>query len=149
VAKTITFIVRGTPIPKGRGRASLAGKAGDNQAQGIYVHTPQKTKNYEHNVKSAAKAAYKGELITGAISVSCEFRMPIPESWAAGKKAAAAGGMIYHTSKPDRDNLEKAVFDACNGTIWKDDSQVVAGEPTKIYHYEPCAIVTIECLEDF
>jgi Holliday junction resolvase RusA-like endonuclease len=40
----------------------------------------------------------------------------------------------FHTSKPDRDNLDKAILDAItNAGIWKDDAQVCAGTLTKAY----------------
>jgi len=40
----------------------------------------------------------------------------------------------FHTSKPDRDNLDKAILDALtNAGIWKDDAQVCAGIITKSY----------------
>lgn len=38
-----------------------------------------------------------------------------------------------HTSKPDADNILKAIKDAGNGIVWKDDSQVVPIGPIKLY----------------
>jgi Holliday junction resolvase RusA-like endonuclease len=29
-----------------------------------------------------------------------------------------------HTKKPDEDNLKKAVYDALNKMLWRDDSQI-------------------------
>lgn len=144
--KSTVFIVRGEPIPKARPKSALG--RDETGVVGIMTRTPGKTKRYEQDVKTAAKAAHKGkELFAGAIAVACEFRMPIPASWPDGKKAAAASGMIQHVSKPDLDNLIKAVCDACNGTIWKDDCVIVDLHPTKAYSYEPCAIVTVEALD--
>ena len=37
----------------------------------------------------------------------------------------------FHSSKPDRDNLDKAVMDALKGLAWIDDSQVCQGEIQK------------------
>jgi Holliday junction resolvase RusA-like endonuclease len=140
------FIVRGAPTPKARPRSAIGRDS--TGVVGIMVRTPGKTKRYEQDVATAAKAAHGSKpLFIGAISVSCEFRMPITESWPEGKRMAAAGGLIHHISKPDKDNLEKAVFDACNGVIWKDDCQIVAGTFSKVYSLEPCAIVTVESLE--
>lgn len=34
---------------------------------------------------------------------------------------------------PDVDNLDKAVYDALKGIIWKDDTQIVAGSHEKFY----------------
>lgn len=36
-----------------------------------------------------------------------------------------------HTSKPDKDNVEKAVLDALTGIAWKDDAAVAQGETSK------------------
>lgn len=36
-----------------------------------------------------------------------------------------------HTTKPDRDNVEKAIYDALTGLVWRDDSQVCAGSIEK------------------
>lgn len=145
IASTI-FIVRGNPAPKGRARSSLARDS--DGIVGIRHRTPDKTRRYEHDVLSAALKAHGNKpMFTGAIQVDTEFRMEIPKSWPAGKKAAAASEIIYHTSKPDKDNLEKAVFDACNGKIWRDDCLIVAGRFRKFYSFEPCAIVTVTALE--
>ena len=138
-----TFVVMGNPVSKGRARAALAGVHGGTQAQGIFHHTPEKTRRFEHEVKQTAKRAHGARpLFRGALRLSLEFRMPIPASWPEGKKAAAAQGLIYHTSKPDLDNLEKAVKDACNNVVWTDDCVVV-----EEYHYEPCTLVTVETLD--
>ena len=41
---------------------------------------------------------------------------------------------IPHTSKPDKDNLEKVVMDALTGIgVWNDDSQVYGGRTAKFW----------------
>ena len=39
----------------------------------------------------------------------------------------------YPTTKPDLDKLNRAVGDALTGIVWKDDSQVVNLESSKLY----------------
>lgn len=36
-------------------------------------------------------------------------------------------GRMLHTVKPDRDNLAKAVQDALNGIVYRDDAQICDG----------------------
>ena len=35
--------------------------------------------------------------------------------------------------RPDIDNFVKAIFDLCNGTVWKDDSQIIYMEANKAW----------------
>jgi Holliday junction resolvase RusA-like endonuclease len=35
------------------------------------------------------------------------------------------GGLLYKKTKPDLDNLQKNLFDACKGVVFLDDSQIV------------------------
>lgn len=53
---------------------------------------------------------------------------------------------LKHTSKPDLDNLEKAVKDAMKGIVWHDDSQVYKVDKEKLYTGEqqsPRALITV------
>lgn len=50
-----------------------------------------------------------------------------PASWTKALKLAAAGGLLYHVSKPDKDNVEKLIVDALNGWAFADDSQIQGG----------------------
>ncbi len=67
----------------------------------------------------------------GPIRVDIKFLFPRPKRLMRAKDDA---GRILHTSKPDRDNCEKAVLD-CFTTLglWRDDGQVCAGEIEKFY----------------
>lgn len=53
--------------------------------------------------------------------------MPIPESWPQARAAAAKSAP--HTTKPDRDNIDKAVLDS----LFRSDSHVYAGHLRKLY----------------
>ena len=56
-----------------------------------------------------------------AIRIDWVAYLPIPKSWSKKKKEETMGGL--HRSKPDRDNIDKAILDA----ILKDDSLVAQG----------------------
>ena len=70
--------------------------------------------------------------------------MPIPKSWTKARRQDAQQFDRWHTSKPDVDNLAKAVLDALNGILYEDDSQVVMLAVTKQYaKEEPGTMVTL------
>lgn len=49
-----------------------------------------------------------------------------------------------HASKPDFDNLEKAVCDALSGSAWRDDAQIFDCHTIKRYGEKPGVLITIE-----
>ena len=54
-----------------------------------------------------------------------------------GKSKFIPAGPVLHTSKPDRDNAEKAVLDALTDVgLWRDDSLVCDGWAAKRYASE-------------
>lgn len=60
------------------------------------------------------------------------FVLPMPPSWSKKKKAEMDGKP--HLSKPDRDNIEKAVLDA----MFEDDAHIWDLHTQKIWGYEGC-----------
>ena len=57
-------------------------------------------------------------------------------------------GQKYKITQPDRDNLEKAVFDAMNKVIYKDDAQICDGRTRKFWGGEAQIIIKIEAIND-
>lgn len=90
---------------------------------------------YKQELSLRATAQFKSTIITGPVRLNIVFRMPMPESWTGAKKKRMNGQP--HTTKPDRDNLEKGVCDSLNKIIWKDDGQVFDGSTSKYYSFEP------------
>ena len=67
--------------------------------------------------------------MAGLLRVDIDFYFARPQRLLGSKHAA---GPIRKGSKPDRDNLDKAVLDALTKAgLWEDDDQVCAGEPCK------------------
>ena len=64
------------------------------------------------------------------------FVMPIPKSWAKKKKDFLKGQP--HQQVPDKDNLEKALLDACYGQ----DCRVWDGRCSKIWGDEGMIVIT-------
>ena len=98
------------------------------------MYTPAKTASYENKVALSyvarnpdAKPFEAGVPLT----VTMVAIFAIPASWSKRRKAAA----MWHTGKPDADNLVKCM-DALNGIAWHDDSQVVDVRCLKRYDVE-------------
>ena len=145
--RKIEFFVPGTPVGKGRPRAARRGA-------GVVMFTPEKTADYEALVSATAAAALAGamriigtsQLLDGPLEAVLEMRFPAPASWSKAKRTRALAGIEWHTSKPDADNVAKAVLDACNGVVFRDDSQIVILIATKAFSEEPGVRVVIrEC----
>lgn len=110
----MTITIYESPRPKGRPRFTRQGHA----------YTPQDTRAYEMLIRRYVRESVKSPL-RGEISVAIIFYMPIPKSWSKAKKQAAELLQIRPTTKPDIDNLVKAVLDAINGIAYEDDRQIV------------------------
>lgn len=126
----------GVPVGKGRPRAVRRGA-------GVGVFTPQKTRDYEANLRAAAQAAMNGEPPTLAmLSVVITAYMPIPASMPKRLRAGIPTGDVRPAKKPDIDNLVK-VLDALNEVVWKDDSQIVECQVAKFYDERPRFVIAV------
>lgn len=128
----IRFEVPGLPIAKARARVTRKG----------FSYTPKKTADYEALVAMAARDAL-AEPMDGPVTVSVCFYMPIPASWSKKKQAAARSGDLRPTSRPDLDNMLKAITDSLNTIAYKDDSQIVSVSSAKRYADVPRADVML------
>ncbi|ALV06684.1 RusA family crossover junction endodeoxyribonuclease [Roseateles depolymerans] len=128
----VTFVVPGQP--QGKGRAKIVKIGGFSR-----MATPAKTVAYEGLVAHAAQMALAGRpLLQGPVHVRLAVECQVPGSWSQKKQRAAINGEVMPTTKPDIDNVIKAVFDGCNGVLWKDDVQVVQVTVVKQYSATPC-----------
>lgn len=135
--KTLCFSIPGEPCAKGRPRiAVIAGHA--------RAYTPAKTANYEGVVATFALAAkaesnWDEEAANGPIRVmvSAMFSRPkrlLERSRKTNELRHASEGRMLHASRPDLDNVVKAVLDGLNRCgIWRDDSQVCCIDASKWY----------------
>lgn len=131
---SLSFFVPGAPVPQARPRVARNG--------GVYE--PPKCTEYKFLVREIAKAKMaKMRLppMQGEITCKIEFHMPIPASWPKYRKETAKGSP--HISRPDIDNLQKAVLDALNGIVYADDGQVFSVEICKRYSDSPGTVILI------
>lgn len=123
----LTFTVDGVPVPKGRPRFSKRGKF-------VQTYTPQKTKDYEGVVRSAAQEAMgSSDPLQTALKVYLYIRLPVPASYSKKLTQACLDGTEKPKKKPDWDNVAKAVTDAMNGIVYVDDCQIVDAHVRKRY----------------
>lgn len=131
----LTITIPGTPVGKGRARATLGGR----------MYTPAKTANTEAFVKLCAVQSLPQEwqIAVEPLFVAVEAVCDVPASWSKKKRETALSGVSRPTGKPDLDNIAKLYCDALNGIVWKDDSQIVNMQLTKRYGPEPKTIITV------
>lgn len=155
----IRFSMVGDPRGKGRPRATIRGAHAS-------VYTDDATRKYEASITALARQAMGDRPpLEGPLHVALRFRMPIPKSASKRDKAAMAAGEIAHISRPDADNLAKAVLDgiaedaalkikllkrdepaAGARVMFRNDSQITGLSVTKIYSERPGVDVRVEPL---
>lgn len=130
------FLIPATPVAKGRARTRVVKTKGGKAFASHY--TPAETRDFERLVKDYARQALgDAQPLACPVDLLVEFRFAIPDSWPKWKRELAADGLVHHTKKPDCSNLVKAIEDACNGVLWKDDGQVVGSIQDKVWTTGP------------
>lgn len=124
----ISFWVLGTPKAQPRPRA-FARKMGNTFVARVY--DAGTAEGWKGSIAMAAAPFRPPSPLLGPLRVDIDFYFPRPKYLMARKYP---DGPMRHTSKPDRDNLDKAALD-CLTTLgfWDDDSQACEGEPRKFY----------------
>ena len=121
----VRFTVPGDPQGKARPRLGRGGR----------TYTPDATMRYERAVAAAARAAVAGAIRNGLevdraglwrVHITAFTARPAsrPRDLVAG--LWKSGRAVPRRTKPDADNILKAVLDALNGIVWHDDAQVVS-----------------------
>ena len=120
--QAITFTLDIDPQGEARGRAtSIGGHA--------RIYTPKKTRAYRAHVAALAEPYRPTELLSGSLSVEivAMFARPAYMRRRSKRTGELLGGWpeqpMPHTSKPDADNVAKAILDALKAW-WGDDAQV-------------------------
>jgi Holliday junction resolvase RusA-like endonuclease len=118
---TISFFAPGDP--KGQPRPRAFSRGGHAR-----VFDPGTAEGWKSAVAVAAKPHIPAQPIAGAVYVTLDFYFRRPKShYRTGKRAGELrdDAPEVFLSKPDADNLAKAVLDAMTTIgFWKDDAQV-------------------------
>lgn len=150
---SIVIHVPAVPVAQPRPRAtSFGNKTRVHEVTHIKqldgTRKPHPISAFKATVRLAAQQAYSGPPLEGPLQLDCLFvfgresskvwkTRPMPRYW--------------HTVKPDRDNLDKAVLDALKGTVLADDCSVCDGRITKqraAGDEQPHCVITITTLTE-
>lgn len=129
MADVLKFSILGRPTAKGRPRAHAFVKHGDGAPRaGVRLITPADTVKVERLIAKTFRARFPNHRPwTGPIMLQFTAVFEIPKGFTVAQRKAALDGQLYHTGKPDKDNVEKLLCDALNGVAWVDDAQLQGG----------------------
>jgi Holliday junction resolvase RusA-like endonuclease len=114
----IDLVIYGKPVGKARPRFSRRGGK-------VVTFTPRETQIYEQNIKSLAQVAMIGkDMFEGPVKVTIK-------AYFSHKKKTG-----WHVSRPDIDNIVKAILDGLNGVVFADDASVAQLVSSKEYGEE-------------
>lgn len=138
----VAFSMSGVPRPQGRPRTRVV------QGRFATIYKDPVDRDYEKAIAEIARAAM-GDMppLTGPLSLTARFRMPIPKSDTKALRAAKAVGEVAHTQRPDCSNVLKACEDAMNGVVFADDCQITRLFVTKLYSDRPGIDIRVEGYE--
>lgn len=148
------IIIRVPAVPVAQPRARVSSFGGHARAytpptlgEGANKR-PHPIHAFKATLRLAAERAYAGPPLEGPLRVDVLFVFPRQSAKVWKTKAMPR---YRHVTKPDRDNLDKAVLDALKGLVFVDDCQVCAGEPEKWHaagDEQPHCVVTITDLDE-
>lgn len=120
----LRVLLLGQPVGQARGRAVPT-------ARGIRVMDPERSKTWKRTaavlMQSAARRARWG-VAQGPVAIEVDAVFQRPRSLRSAPKTR-----LWRPSTPDGDNLLKALQDAGNGVLWRDDALVVDARVRKWY----------------
>ena len=131
----LLMTIPGEPVAKERPRLSKCGR----------VYTPKKTRQWEAVASQAMCVQWRPRpLIARAVAVEIWAIYPRPKKRprTVTREAWVSGMRVWRPSRPDLDNVIKAVLDAAQlAGVLKDDGFVVHINARKLYAGDP-AIIT-------
>lgn len=136
----IAFTVLGKAQPAGSKKAFAFRRS--NGALGATVTDANpNAKAWKQEVASAAREAFQGHLLGGALRVCFTFYRPRPLGHFKKSGGLNSAGLeaVHPTTKPDVLKLARGAEDALTGVVWRDDAQIVDerlvkawGEPARM-----------------
>lgn len=142
------IVVEGIPMAKQSARFRIAkNKTGKDF---IMSYQKKELKDNETNSRYDIKHQLPKDFIPYAnipLQLELTFVYPPLKSWTKAKmKQLENGEVIYKTTKPDNDNLQKNIADILNGLVYTDDALVSISVVKKIYGFTPRTEIVIKTL---
>ena len=112
-----------------------------NAGSFIQKYQPKENLTYKNWIRLEVKQQLEQDFVPwskGIIVKELNFIFPIPKSFSKKKTQAIKDGeIIYKTTKPDlMDNLSKGLFDALEGLLYKNDSQICECQSSSKFYGE-------------
>jgi len=134
----VSFIIPGECVPQARPRFQAT-------RYGVHTYEPEKCRKYKERVKACAMAAMRDRVpMGGAIGVLIRTYRHYPKRMTKEQRKHPED--MPPVTRPDVDNLAKAVLDGMNGICYMDDAQITTLTVSKEYGEEP--YVRVEIWED-
>lgn len=131
LATGATFVVKGVPVAQPRTNATVIGGPRGSHAR---VYTPKTADGWKASVAHEAGLAFADGPMPGPAYVSLEFYFARPKShWTKNGNLTKSAPRVWHTQRPDADNLAKAVLDALKGIAFVDDVSVAVLRVSKLW----------------
>lgn len=125
----IDIVFTAPVVPIGKGRPRVYRRKKKDGGEITVATTPEKTRRWESDFAAIAAQHAPAQVIDEPVRVDILAVMPRPKRL---MRKADPDGIVPCGSKPDRDNIEKAVIDAL-AAWWRDDSLVTDGRTLKVY----------------
>jgi len=124
---TQRFVIQGNPRGQGRPRATRRG----NHAA---VYEAKEDTLYKNNLAAQVVAQRPEYIEFNPVSVEAGFYIQRPK-YHYDSKGRVKPRYVDDCpiGKPYIDNMLKALYDACNGIVWRDDAQIVEVTAKKEY----------------
>ncbi len=110
------------PLAKARARTVV--KMGK-----VMSYTPKSTRE--------AEAAIREDIVKQGYFFAAGVPLAVTMTFVITKPPSVARKRVFPVVKPDGDNYQKLLMDACNGYLWSDDAQVCAWTGRKVYGQPP------------
>ena len=133
MAQRWELIITGKPIAQGRARAYKT------PTGHIRMYDPPLSKDWKLWIRYCVLAQSPKQPSLAPMILRATFWMPRPKS--------LPKSVLYHTKKPDVDNLLKSCKDALTGIFFRDDAQIIRVEGEKRYAVVQSPGVVIELEE--